>query len=96
MRIGIEDVLMPPALALVFLGLGWPYARSVSGGRPLNSVQKKMLLYGFWYVLGMGYLVMTAGALRLPNWAWVASIVTWSLLLAFIAWWRHRRGNTKS
>ena len=96
MKIGTEDVLMPLALALVFLILGWPYARSVSGGRPLNPVQRKMLLYGFWYVLGMGYLVVAANALRLPDWMWVAVIVAWSLLLALVAWGRYRQGHRQT
>lgn len=94
MKIGIEDLLMPPALALLFLILGWPYSRSVSGGRPLNVIQLKMLRYGFWYVLGMGYLVITAKVLRLPDWMWVALIVIWSLLLALLAWWRNRQART--
>lgn len=94
MKIGIEDVLMPPALALVFLVLGWPYARVLRGGKPLNTVQKKMLMYGFWYVLGMGYMVVTASALRLPEWTWIALIVAWSFLLALFAWLRYRQNSS--
>jgi hypothetical protein len=91
MTTATENILMPPVLALVFLILGWPYARFVAGGRPLNQVQKKMLFYGFWFILGMGYLVLIASKLRLPDWMWVAMIIAWAMLLAALAWWRSRR-----
>jgi hypothetical protein len=89
-----QNILMPPVLALVFLVLGWPYARLASGGRPLNPVQKKMLLYGFWFVLGMGYLVLLASKLRLPDWMWAAMIIGWAIFLAALAWWRSTRASS--
>ena len=88
MTTATQNILVPPVLALVFLVLGWPYARLVAGNRPLNPVQRKMLVYGFWFVLGMGYLVLTASKLRFPDWMWVAMIMAWAVFLAALAWWR--------
>ena len=48
MRLGWDDLLMPPALMIAFFLLGWPYARSVNGGKPLTSTQRGMLVYGCW------------------------------------------------
>jgi hypothetical protein len=74
-------------LALVFLMLGWPYARIVGGGR-LNPFQRKMLFYGFFFVLGMGYSMAIVAALGgQGKWALVLTAI-WGALVGLVAWRR--------
>ncbi len=87
----LDYILGPPILGLIFLLLGWAYARLVSAGRPLNPVQRKMLFYGFFFVLGMGYsMALVASLHRHGKWA-LALTAGWGALLGFLAWWRYRR-----
>lgn len=85
-----DYIFGPPVLALVFLLLGWPYARVVAAGRPLSKVQRVALRYGFAYVLGMGYLMAIVSTLGWKgHWAIVLTVI-WALVLALLAWRRHR------
>ena len=87
----LDYILGPPMLGSVFLALGWPYARMVGGGRRPNPVQRKMLFYGFIFVLGMGYSMATVSALGWQaRWALVLTAV-WGVVVGFIAWWRTQR-----
>jgi hypothetical protein len=86
-----DYILGPPILALVFLVLGWPYARMVGGGRRLNPVQGKMVFYGFFFVLGMGYSIAAASALGWRGkWALVLT-ACWGVVVGFLAWGHSRR-----
>jgi hypothetical protein len=78
-------------MALVFLVLGWPYARMVGGGRQLNPIQRKMLSYGFIFVLGMGYSMATASALEWQGSSALILTAVWGIVVGFIAWWRTQR-----
>jgi len=87
----LDYILGPPILALVFIVFRWPYARMVGGGRRLNPVQRKMLFYGFFFVLGMGYLMASVSAIGWQGkWALVLT-AAWGAVLGFLVWWRSRR-----
>ena len=90
------DILAPPIGAVAWLFLSWLYARAVSLGRPLNRVQKGMIVYGFLFVLGMGYLLMFGGALHWQKVALFLSVALWGGLVAAVAWWRYRKAKTHS
>ena len=90
----LDYVLGPPILALAFFLLGWPYARMVGAGQRLNTVQRKMIFYGFWFVLGMGYSMSAVASLGWQGrWALVLT-AAWGAILSFFAWWRHQREKT--
>ena len=87
-------IFAPPILTLVVLVLGYVHARIIRRGKPLSSIQRKMLFYATFFVLGMGYATMLQDHLAaLFHWenAWVAVMVAWGALLAAIAWTRYRR-----
>jgi hypothetical protein len=91
----LDYILGPPIVGLIFLFLGRPYARLVSAGRPLSPIQRKMLFYGFFFVLGMGYsMALIASLHRQGKWA-VVLTVGWGALLFFLALWRHRSTSTR-
>jgi len=55
---------------------------------------KNVLLHGFFFVLGIGYLILWQDQLgSLLHWrpVWILLIVVWGVLLACLAWWRHQR-----
>lgn len=87
----VDYILGPPILALLFLVFGWLYGRMVGGGRRLNPVQRKILRYGFFFVLGMGYLMALVSAIGWQGkWALVLT-AAWGAVLGFLAWRRSRR-----
>jgi hypothetical protein len=88
------DFLLPAIAALAWLFLSWSYGRSITGGRQLSTVMRRITVYGFLFVLGVGYVMLIGSRLRWPHSAWFALIAVWGLLLASIAGWRHRRGSS--
>jgi hypothetical protein len=92
-KFDLLDVLAPLVGAVVWLVLSWLYARSVNPGRPLNPVQKGMMIYGLVFVLGMGYLIMLGGALHWSNGLMFSSIAVWVTLVAATAWRRSKRSR---
>lgn len=88
------NILAPPIVAVGFLLLVWTSDRTITRGRPLTPHMKKVLLYSFFFVLGIGYLILWQDELGLFfHWrsAWIFLILTWGAMLASIAWWRHRQ-----
>jgi hypothetical protein len=79
-----------PVVALVFLFLSWSYCRSVRRGQPLTLTMRKMLLYGFIFVLCTGYSFAIASMLGWRNAPWPLFGVAWVLLLSVVAWRRSR------
>ena len=71
------DFIVITALALVFLLLSWLYGRFLSGGHRLNAWKRRVLAYGFTFVLGMGYLTVLVADLHWPK----------DLLFPIIAGW---------
>lgn len=92
----LDFIFGPLVLGLVFLLLGWPFARLMRGGRALNGVQRKMLLYGFLFVLGMGYSMALGALLHWQGSSSIALTLAWVMILAFAAWTRSRRKNNVS
>ena len=87
------DFLVITGLALIFLSLSWAYGRALSAGQPLNRFKKRLLLYAFVFVLGMGYVMVLVADLNLPK-QWVfPGIGAWAGFVGFVAWWRYRRGK---
>ena len=87
----LDYILGPPIMALVFLVFAWPYARMVGRDRRLNPVQRRMLLYGFFFVLGMGYLMATVSAIGWQGKRALVLTAAWAAALGFLARWRSRR-----
>jgi hypothetical protein len=87
-------IFAPPILTLIGVALGYSQCRRIRGGKPLSSIQRKMVLYFAFLLLGMGYAIMLQDHLgALFHWenAWIAVMVAWGTLLAAIAWTRYRR-----
>ena len=87
------DLLAPPILTLIGTVLGYLWCRTVRRGQPLSPIQRNMLFYFAVFVLGMGYAIMLQDRLAiLFHWesAWIAVMMAWGVLLAVIAWARHR------
>jgi hypothetical protein len=87
------DFLVSFVLSLIFLALSWGWARTVRRGQPMTRVQKLMLLYSYLFALGMSECM--AGHKYLANWfhwerAWIAAIIIWAMVIAAVAWLRHR------
>jgi|KBSMisStaDraftv2_1062788.scaffolds.fasta_scaffold57635_2 TRAP-type mannitol/chloroaromatic compound transport system permease small subunit len=51
-------IFAPPILALVVLVLGYVQSRMIRRGRPLSSIQRKLMFYGPVFTLGMCYAIM--------------------------------------
>ena len=87
-------IFAPPILTLIVLVLGYVQSRIIRRGKPLSSIQRKLMFYMPAFVLGMTYTIMLQDHLAvLFHWenAWIAVMVTWGALLAAIAWTRYRR-----
>jgi len=92
------DFLVAFLLSLLFLGLSWGWGRAVRHGEPLTRVQRLMLLYSYLLALGMSECM--AGHKYLANWfhwerAWIATLIAWTLVIAVIAWFRHRSPSSR-
>ena len=86
-------IFFPPILTLIVIALGYSQSRRIRGGKPLSSIQRKLMLYMPAFVLAMGYAMAFHEQLAaLFHWekAWLAVMVAWGALLAVIAWTRHR------
>jgi hypothetical protein len=90
MKTYLQDFLVATGIALVFIVLGWAEVRGIFLGRTLPSHIRKTIAYGFLFVLGMGYIMMTVSWLDWsPRWIFVL-VPCWGVLLASVAWWRYR------
>ena len=87
------DFLVITGLALIFLLLSWLYGRMLSAGGPLNRLKRRVLVYGFAFVLGMGYLMVLVADLHWPKELLFPLISLWGAIVGLVAWWRHRRGK---
>jgi hypothetical protein len=88
-----DAIFAPPILTLIAVALGYSQGRRIRGGKPLSSIQRKMLFYFAFFALGMTYAIMLHDQLAaLFHWrsAWIAVMVAWGALLAAIAWMRYR------
>jgi hypothetical protein len=88
MRFDAIDIFAPPALGLAFLFLAWAYGRSIQRGQPLTATMRKILLYGFLFVLGSLYSFSIATMLGWKRVPWWAYGIGWAFLLSAVAWWR--------
>ncbi len=96
MRVDLVDILGPPVLGVAFLFLSWSQMRMTRGRDGLTSYDKKLLTYGFLFVVGLGYLVLLARELHWPDSLMYVAIGAWGVLLAFIAWRRYQRERAAS
>lgn len=87
----LSDVLVVSALALIFLLLAWLWGRATSAGKPLNPFKRRLLFYGFVFVLGMGYIMTFVGDLKWPRTLLFPAIACWGVVLGLVAWVRNRK-----
>jgi hypothetical protein len=92
----LSDVLVATCLALIFLLLAWLWGRATSAGKPLNPFKRRLLFYGFAFVLGMGYIMTFSADLRWPRTWLFPAIACWGVVLGFVAWIRYRRQKRNS
>jgi hypothetical protein len=85
------DFLIGTGLGLLFLLLSWSYGRGLSGGGPLNLVKRRILAYGFIFILGMMYLMLLVSDLHWREELLFPMIGVWGLIVGLVAWWFHRR-----
>ncbi len=57
------------------------YMRSINVGRPLGPIQRKMLLYGFVFVLGTGGVMLLVTDLHRPKQLLFPLIGIWGVLV---------------
>ena len=91
-----QDLLVVNLAIAVAMALSWGWARAVRGGRPLTLLMRGMLLYALLFAFGMGYVMMFGSWFGWPYTFWLVLIALWGLVLALIAWWRHRRKSEES
>ena len=84
-------VLFPPIGTLIVYGGAYAAARVVAGGNPLSQPTRTMLRYGSFFVLGMGYLIMILGTLKVPGAILWTSVFVWAALVVSFAFWRYRK-----
>jgi hypothetical protein len=92
----LSDVLVATSLALIFLLLAWLWGRATSAGKPLNPFKRRLLFYGFAFVLGMGYIMTFFADLRWPRTLLFPALACWGVLLGSVAWIRYRRQKRSS
>lgn len=88
-----QDLLVSTIGALVWLGLSWGWARSVRRGCAMTPPQRKMLWYSFGFILGMCYIMMFGSWFAWPHALWFVLIAAWGVMLALVAWWRHKKNE---
>jgi hypothetical protein len=81
-KTGIDPfaIFAPPILTLIAIVLGYSQSRRIRGGKPLSSIQRKLMFHMPAFVLGMTYAIMLQDHLAaLFHWenAWIAVIVPW-------------------
>jgi hypothetical protein len=93
----LGDILVPLVGALIVQFLTWSQMRSIRRGQPLTPFMKGLLGYGFFALLGMGYLIAAGSRsyLRWPDGALYSLIFLWFALLGFIAYWQHHHRAAK-
>jgi hypothetical protein len=96
MKLDTFDLLFPAILSCVFFVLVWLSDRTITKGQPLTPHMKKVLFYGFFLVLGMGYSMSIVAMFGWPRPLWIVFTVAWALLLASIAWWRYRQSQNQT
>ncbi len=96
MKISWFDISVPGLGALVVLFLSWSAARSINAGRRLSSTQRRVVSYGFFFALGMGYLMLIASELHWPDSLLFVLIGAFAVLLAAVAWFQHRQARAAS
>lgn len=80
----LQDLLLPPALVLIFLVLGAPKFRATTGGGEIGPKGKAYLLRGALGLLGICYAEMAVAyhkALGLPLTALILLLLAW-----FVVW----------
>jgi hypothetical protein len=92
----LGDFLVATGLALTFLVLAWLWGRTTSAGKPLNTFKKRSLVYGFTFVLGMGYIMVLVADLKWSGTLLFPVIGCWGVVLGFVAWLRYRRQKRDS
>jgi len=86
----LVDFSVATGVALLFLLLAWVSGRVLSGGEPLSRFKRMVLVYGFAFVLGTGYLMMLVADFHLRRERLFPAIVVWGAAVAAVAWWRGR------
>lgn len=89
----IFNIVAPPVLTFIFSGICYSWACATRRGKPLTPLQRGMILYATIFALGMVYLILFQDVVgEFLRWkdAWIAALVLWGLVLAVLAWRRHR------
>lgn len=93
-QLTLEDFLAGPVMAVIWALFAWSYARGVNHVWKLGSLtgfQKFGLVYGTWFFLGMGYILMAASAFQVSDQNSLFLLLAWAAILGLVAWWRYRR-----
>jgi hypothetical protein len=85
MSIVVFKVIFPLAGSVIFLALSYGWARSLSN--PLTVIQKKMLVFGGIFAVGMSYLLMwqydLSAISHMPH-LYLLGILLWAIVSGFI------------
>jgi len=87
----LSDFLVATVLALIFLLLSWSWGRATSGGKPLNRFKRRLLTFGFIFLLGMAYIMVLASDLSWNRTLLFPVIACWGAVVSGVAWYCFRR-----
>ena len=87
----LADFLVATGVGLGFLALGWGTTRTIFLGKPLPVHMRIALVYGFFFILGMAYIMMGVSWLNRTSHLIYPLIAAWGVLLAYLARRRYKR-----
>jgi hypothetical protein len=73
----LSNLMVAIGFALIFLLLSWLRGRTTGGGLALNSFKIRLLVYGFVFLLGEGYLMVLFADLKWPRTLLFLAIASW-------------------
>jgi hypothetical protein len=87
----LSNLVVAGGFALIFLLLSWLRHRTPTAGMAIKSFKIRLLVYGFVFVLGEGYLIVIFADLKWPKILLFLAIASWGVLLGSGVWYRHQR-----
>jgi len=87
----VTDLLVATGGGLTFLLLSWLATRAIFVGRPLPLHMKTTLRFGFFFILGMAYIMMFVSWLNWSPKVIYALVPPWGASVGYLAWRHHRR-----
>src|ERR1700676_487377 len=95
MKSHFTDFLVATVGSLAFLLLGWVTTRGVFLGKPAPLHMRTTLVYGFFFILGMAYIMMIVSWMDWQPRVIYVLVVPWGALLSYLAVRNYRRSMAR-